>query len=122
MFAQDSEPIRKIVKNAVDIDDPVEAAHRYLAGDENIDTILCGIVKPSDISSNIEGGKPNSATKNASFISTGKGYRFGFLAERKRASANSFLRLVLKGLNKAHRTSLIICPWLALAYHLILLE
>ena len=54
MFAQDSEAIRAIVKNAVGIDNPVEIAHRYLAGDENVDTIICGIVKPSDITSTIE--------------------------------------------------------------------
>jgi len=33
---------------------PVETAHRYLSGDSNIDTILCGIVEPSDIISTLE--------------------------------------------------------------------
>ncbi|HSA26619.1 MAG TPA: aldo/keto reductase [Phycisphaerae bacterium] len=29
--------------------DPIEAAHRFLSGDPNVDTVLCGIRKPSDI-------------------------------------------------------------------------
>ena len=45
--------LKKAVLDAVGISHVVEAAHRYLAGDENIDTILCGINKPSDITSTI---------------------------------------------------------------------
>jgi uncharacterized protein len=29
--------------------DPIETAHRYLTGDPNVDTVLCGIRQPSDI-------------------------------------------------------------------------
>ncbi len=54
LLAHDSEPLRDLVKNAIGIDDLAEAAHRYLAGDENIDTIICGISKPSDVTSTIE--------------------------------------------------------------------
>jgi hypothetical protein len=43
-----------VVSDTLGIDDVVQAAHRYLAGDENIDTILCGINKPSDITSTID--------------------------------------------------------------------
>jgi len=53
VFAQNCEPIIQAVRNAIGIDDPVEAGHRYLAGDENVDTIICGISKPSDITSTI---------------------------------------------------------------------
>lgn len=33
--------------------DPIETAHRYLLGDPNVDTVLCGISKPSDITSTL---------------------------------------------------------------------
>lgn len=54
LLAQESPVLQKAVFDAVGIDGVVEAAHRYLAGDENIDTILCGISKPSDITSTID--------------------------------------------------------------------
>lgn len=53
LFAQDCKPIVEVVRSTVGIDDPVEAGHRYLSGDKNVDTIICGISKPSDISSTI---------------------------------------------------------------------
>ena len=53
LLAEDSPVMQKAVLGAVGTKDVVEAAHRYLAGDENIDTILCGISKPSDITSTI---------------------------------------------------------------------
>ena len=54
LLAQESPVLQKAVFDAVGITDVVEAAHRYLAGDENIDTILCGISKPSDITSTLD--------------------------------------------------------------------
>ncbi len=54
MLNEGSPMLNEAVKNTLDMDDTVEAAHRYLAGDENVDTILCGISKPSDIVSTIE--------------------------------------------------------------------
>jgi uncharacterized protein len=33
--------------------DPIETAHRYLLGDPNVDTVLCGISKPSDITNTL---------------------------------------------------------------------
>lgn len=54
MFSKDSGLLKDAVKKATGLDNPIEAAHRYLAGDENVDTILCGIEKPSDIVSTIE--------------------------------------------------------------------
>lgn len=53
MFADKSAVLKQAVKDAVGIDNVVEAAHRYLSGDENIDTILCGIKKPSDVASTV---------------------------------------------------------------------
>ena len=53
MLAEDSPVFKQAVSKAIGLDDPAEAAHRYLAGNENIDTILCGINKPSDIASTI---------------------------------------------------------------------
>ena len=53
-LAEKSPVLQQAVSNAVGITDVAEVAHRYLAGDENIDTILCGITKPSDISSTID--------------------------------------------------------------------
>ena len=42
-----------VMKKALASNSVVEIAHRYLAGDPNLDTILCGISKPSDITSTI---------------------------------------------------------------------
>jgi uncharacterized protein len=53
MFAEGSDVLDGAVKTAVDIEDPIEAAHRYLKGDENVDMIICGIAKPSDITSTL---------------------------------------------------------------------
>ena len=53
-LAVQSPVLQKAVFDAVGINSVVEAAHRYLAGDRNIDTILCGISKPTDITSTIE--------------------------------------------------------------------
>lgn len=53
-LAEESPVLQQIVSDALGIKDVVEAAHRYLAGDKNIDTILCGINKPSDITSTID--------------------------------------------------------------------
>ena len=53
MLAEDSPVIRAAVREAVGTDDIVEVAHRYLASNENIDTIICGISKPSDITSTV---------------------------------------------------------------------
>ena len=53
-LVEDSPVLQKAVLDAVGINDVVQAAHRYLAGDENIDTILCGINKPSDITSTVD--------------------------------------------------------------------
>ena len=52
-LAEDSPVLRQAVSDALGINNVVEAAQRYLAGDENLDTILCGINKPSDITSTI---------------------------------------------------------------------
>ena len=53
IFTKNSPPIDKAIKNALGDVDPVEAAHRWLKSDENVDTILCGIEKPSDITSTL---------------------------------------------------------------------
>ena len=42
------------LKEAIGCDSIVEIAHRYLAGDPNVDTILCGVSKLSDITNTIE--------------------------------------------------------------------
>ena len=52
-LAEESPVLQQAVSDALGITDVVEAAQRYLAGDENLDTILCGINKPSDITSTI---------------------------------------------------------------------
>ncbi len=49
ILAEDS----PVIKEATGLDDLVEYAHRYLAADTNVDTILCGISKPSDITSTL---------------------------------------------------------------------
>jgi len=38
-----------VLKQAYGTDAMIELAHRYLASDPNVDTVLCGINKPSDI-------------------------------------------------------------------------
>jgi predicted aldo/keto reductase-like oxidoreductase len=53
VFAQDSAPLKDAVRNAVGSDDVVETAHRWLKTNKNIDTIICGIGKPSDITSTL---------------------------------------------------------------------
>lgn len=53
IFTKNSPPIDKAIKNALGDTDPVEAAHRWLKSDENVDTILCGIERPSDITSTL---------------------------------------------------------------------
>ncbi|HBR18987.1 MAG: hypothetical protein A2Y13_06765 [Planctomycetes bacterium GWC2_45_44] len=54
LFTQDSPPIKNAIKKTLGVDDSVEAAHRWLKTNKNIDTIVCGINKPSDITSTIE--------------------------------------------------------------------
>jgi predicted aldo/keto reductase-like oxidoreductase len=54
LFTYDSPPIENAIKKTIGIDSPVEAAHRWLKTNKNIDTIICGISKPSDIMSTIE--------------------------------------------------------------------
>jgi uncharacterized protein len=49
MLAEDSQVFRSAFGPS-----PVEIAHRYLSGDRNIDTILCGIAKPGDIVNTLE--------------------------------------------------------------------
>jgi len=53
MFAEDSAVLNRTVSLITGSENAVETAHRYLRGDENVDTILCGIVRPSDIESTI---------------------------------------------------------------------
>jgi predicted aldo/keto reductase-like oxidoreductase len=53
VFAQDSPPLNLAVKNAIGPADLVETAHRWLKTNKNIDTIICGISKPSDITSTL---------------------------------------------------------------------
>lgn len=57
VFAQDSPPLNEAVKNAIGSADLVQTAHRWLKTNENIDTIICGISKPSDITSTTENYK-----------------------------------------------------------------
>jgi len=53
MLAENSAILIQAIKQASGCDNPIEVAHRYLASDTNVDTILCGITKPNDISSTI---------------------------------------------------------------------
>jgi hypothetical protein len=53
MLNEKSPVLLKAIKQATGCDDPIEAAHRYLKADTNIDTILCGISKPEDVTSTI---------------------------------------------------------------------
>jgi len=50
LLAEDS----SVLKKAIPCDSLVELGHRYVAGDPNVDTILCGISKPSDIVNTLE--------------------------------------------------------------------
>ena len=63
MLAEDSPVIMSAVSAALGTEDVTEVAHRYLAGNENIDTILCGISKPSDIISTLENYQKPPLTK-----------------------------------------------------------
>ena len=54
VLTQNSPPLNKVIKNAIGPADLVETAHRWLKSNKNIDTIICGISKPSDITSTIE--------------------------------------------------------------------
>jgi predicted aldo/keto reductase-like oxidoreductase len=63
MLAEDSSVIRTAVREVVGRDDVTEVAHRYLAGNENIDTIICGISKPSDIISTLANYRKPPLTK-----------------------------------------------------------
>lgn len=53
-FAQKSEPMEIAVQKAIGPADLVQTAHRWLKTNKNIDTITCGISKPSDITSTLE--------------------------------------------------------------------
>ncbi|MBU1261207.1 MAG: aldo/keto reductase [Planctomycetes bacterium] len=54
VLTEDSPPLNDAVKNAIGAADLIEIAHRWLKSNKNIDTIICGITKPSDITSTIE--------------------------------------------------------------------
>ena len=54
MFTEDSPVIKGALRHVLGTDDIVEIAHRYLACNRHVDTILCGIQKPSDILSTLE--------------------------------------------------------------------
>ena len=54
MLAENSPVLKDAVNKALGSENVIEAAHKYLAGSETVDTILCGISKPSDITSTIE--------------------------------------------------------------------
>lgn len=64
MLTEDSPVIKSALWEALGTQDVVGTAHRYLAGNKNIDTILCGINKPSDIVSTIENYRKPPLTKN----------------------------------------------------------
>jgi uncharacterized protein len=53
-LAENSPVLKETVNKVLGNENIIETAHRYLASNENIDTILCGISKPSDITSTIE--------------------------------------------------------------------
>ena len=53
MLTEKSPVLNQAVKQSTGCADPIEVAHRYLKADANIDTILCGISKPEDITSTI---------------------------------------------------------------------
>ncbi|MFA5291428.1 MAG: aldo/keto reductase [Phycisphaerae bacterium] len=54
VLAQDSPPLNNAVKKAIGPADLVQTAHRWLKSNKNIDTIICGISKPTDVTSTIE--------------------------------------------------------------------
>jgi len=62
VLAQNSPPLNDVIKNAIEPADLVETAHRWLKSNKNIDTIICGISKPSDITSTIENYEKQSFT------------------------------------------------------------
>ncbi len=64
MLAEDSPVIRAAVREAVGSDNVTEVSHRYLAGNENIDTIICGISKPSDVVSTLANYRKPPLTKS----------------------------------------------------------
>jgi predicted aldo/keto reductase-like oxidoreductase len=53
VFAKQSPPLEIAAKKAVGISNIVETAHRWLKSNKNIDTIICGIGKPSDVTSTL---------------------------------------------------------------------
>lgn len=68
MLTEDSPVIKSTLSEALGTQDVIGTAHRYLAGNKNIDTILCGISKPSDITSTLENYRKPTLTdgeKNA---------------------------------------------------------
>ena len=64
MLTEDSPVIKSALRQALGTDDIVEIAHRYLAGNRHVDTILCGIQKPSDIVSTLDNYRKPPLTKN----------------------------------------------------------
>ena len=54
LLTEQSPVLIQAVQKATGCEDPVEVAHRYLAADTNVDTILCGITKSEDVISTIE--------------------------------------------------------------------
>ncbi len=53
MLAEDSSLLSRAVRETLGGDDVVEAGHRYLHGNSDVDTILCGISKKSDVASTL---------------------------------------------------------------------
>jgi predicted aldo/keto reductase-like oxidoreductase len=64
MLDEDSPVIKSALWESLGTQDVVGTAHRYLAGNKNIDTILCGVNKPSDIISTLENYSKPPLTKN----------------------------------------------------------
>jgi predicted aldo/keto reductase-like oxidoreductase len=64
MLAEDSPVVKSALRESLGTEDLVGTAHRYLAGNNNIDTILCGINKPSDIISTLENYRKPPLTKD----------------------------------------------------------
>jgi predicted aldo/keto reductase-like oxidoreductase len=62
VFAQDSPPLNKAITKTIGQVDLVETAHRWLKSNKNIDTIICGISKPSDITSTLENYEKEALT------------------------------------------------------------